>query len=893
MLGRDTCGWNQSIASCFEDQVLAHGQRLAIRTDSAELTYAELNQLANHQARALRTLNVAPQEPVALLLEQGPAFIAGMLGVLKAGGCFVPLDPANPAGRNLQMLQDSGARVLLTSTECRSLAESVSGGCCEILEVVPAGGEGADGNPAITVDPDSLACLLFTSGSTGKPKGVMHDHRTLVHNAYRHREAFSITPEDRQTLLYTCSVYGGIRDILNALLCGASLHTFPVRKRGVDGLAEWLCQSRITIYCSVATVFRQLTATLTSRETFPDLRLMKLGGEASHRSDIELFRSHFPATCRLHCGFGSTETGVARHFFIDRDTPIEGEAIPLGYPVEDMEVSLLDEQDRPVAPGEVGEMVIRSRYISRGYWNRPDLNERLFGCDPQNPQIRIYRTGDLGVLRADGCLEHRGRKDGQVKIRGNRVETAEVETALRGLPGVAHGVVAVRRDQRNDNYLVGYVVSRGERLSIRELRRALAERLPDHMIPSTLVQIDALPQTPNGKVDRQNLPPPEACRPEFEQHYVAPQNALQEHLAALWSRLLGIERVGIQDDFFELGGSSLVAVRMMAQIRAEHGRILPLSLLFEARTVAALADVIARGHQSSTWSHVVPIHPQGRRTPLFCIHPGGGNVLGYQEFIAHLHPDQPVYGVQAHGVVEGQAPETSIHQMAVRYIQAIREIQPSGPYYLGGESFGGLVAYEMACQLIQGGERVAFLFIGDAWTQTRRHGRYLLASLTFPLTLKLSDWRKIWERKVLRRRKYRAAVKRYLYADDLHRSNSLAHREAARNFAPRRYPGVLTLFRAEDRDYSARRMQHYFGGPDMGWAATASTVEVHWMPDIHREMMHGPNARGFAQKLQECIDRARALEASRNGSATDGSAQSALDGVAADQTAASRIALEA
>jgi thioesterase domain-containing protein len=257
---------------------------------------------------------------------------------------------------------------------------------------------------------------------------------------------------------------------------------------------------------------------------------------------------------------------------------------------------------------------------------------------------------------------------------------------------------------------------------------------------------------------------------------------------------------------------------------------------------------------------MVPIQPQGQRTPLFCVHPGGGNVLGYQEFIAHLDPDQPVYGIQAHGVVEGQTPHDNIHQMALLYIQEMRKVQPTGPYYLGGESFGGLVAYEMACQLAQGGERVAFLFVGDAWPKTIEPWRYFASSLTYPFTLTLTDWVAQIKRKVLRQRAASIpAVKRYVYADSLHRANSLAHRQASRDYVPRRYPGTVTLFRARAQDQHTRRIEHYFGGPEMGWTTTATAVEVHWMPDVHREMMHGANAPGFAQTLQSCLDRARAI----------------------------------
>jgi amino acid adenylation domain-containing protein len=869
----------QSIARCFEAQADAHAQRLAVCGSTAQLTYGELNVLANRQAHALLERNTTWEQPVALLLDQGTPFISALLGVLKAGGFCVPLDPSNPPARNVRMLQDAGARRLITNQRNLPLAREIIQENCELIDVDALSPQALSLNPDLPVAPTALACVLYTSGATGQPNGVMHDHRTLLHNVMRHSDGFGITSNDRQTLLYTCSAYGGLRDILNALLNGASLHTFPLKQNGVEGLAEWLCDSRITIYCSVATVFRQLVETLTGREEFPDLRFIKLGGEASHRSDVDRYRNHFPATCRLHCGLSTTETGVARQFFIDHDTSLSDGAVPLGFPVEDVEVQLLDAHSVPVARGEIGEIVIRSRYISRGYLRRPDLNATVLAADTQHPEIRIYRTGDLGVLRSDDCLEHRGRKDAQVKIRGNRIELPAIETALRRLSAVAHAAVIARRDAREETYLVAYVVARGAAPEVGALRAALAARLPDYMIPSAFVWLDHLPQTPDGKIDHQALPAPDASRPDLARVYRAPQTALESSLAALWSDLLGISRVGVEDDFFDLGGNSIIAVRLMAQIRAQHGRSLPISLLFEARTVQQLATVIARGHDQSAWSPLVPIRPSGRRAPLFCIHPGGGNVLGYQEFIGHLDADQPAYGLQAYGVVEGQEPHVSVAEMARLYVRAIREVQPHGAYYLGGESFGGLVAYEMACQLSRAGEQVAFLFLGDVWSVNVPHfrrWRYALSCLSYPMTLSWAEWRAFLARKLRKRGLATLPPKRYTYADELHRRNSLAHRRAAREYRPGRFPGRITLFRAREQNHRTRRLQHYFGGAPMCWEALVERgVDVHWMPDVHHEMMHGANARGFARVLQECLDSAR-----RNleiGSAAERSAPGKMD----------------
>ncbi len=851
----------RAIGHFFEEVVAQGPSRLAVRTHESQVTYGELNASANRMAHALLARQTGNGQPIAVLLDQGIEFIGAMLSILKSGGYLVPLDPANPVSRNGYLLQDSAAACLVTNRRNLALARDIVPPGCEILDMdaLPAGLP--DGDPRVYVAPDSLACVLYTSGSTGEPKGVMHDHRTLIHNALRHHRAFNITANDRQTLLYTTSVYGGLRDILNALLSGASLHTFSVKQRGVDGLAQWICSSRITILCSVATVFRQFAATLTGREQFGDLRLIKLGGEASHRRDVELYRKHFPDTCSLHCGLGSTETGVVRHFFVNHHTQLHADAVPLGYAIDDVEVLLLDEQGNPVPRGERGEIAVRSRYVCRGYWRRPELNAARFAADPRDPQVRTFRTGDLGLLRPDGCLEHRGRKDSLVKIRGNRVEVAEIESELRGVESVAHAAVVAQRDARDDLQLVAYLVVSGEAPTAAALRRALAKRLPEYMIPSTFVLLDALPQTPNGKVDRQALLVADASRPKVEHAYAAPQTPLEANLAAMWIELLGIEAVGVDDSFFELGGTSLSALRLMSRIRAQHGRILPLALLFEADTIRKLARIVARGHDQSTWSALVPIQPHGKRAPLFSVHPGGGNVLGYREFALHLDEDQPVYGIQAYGVVDGQQPHEDITEMAREYLRVMREVQPHGPYYLGGESFGGLVAYEMACRLSRAGERVALLFLGDVWPKAApqfRRWRYLLACIAYPLTLSWRDWRGLLARKVLRRQALHTAVKRYTYADDLHRRNSLAHRRASAGYRPGPYSGPVTLFRATDRDHLTRRLEQYFGDAKMSWTGLLTgDVSIHWMPGPHREMMHGSNAKKFARLLQRCIERAR------------------------------------
>jgi len=846
-----------SIAAVFESQVALYSNRFAIRTTTGDLNYDQLNVLANRQARALRSLAAPRDVPVALFMEQGAAFITAMLAVMKAGHFFVPLDPTIPPERNAQILGDSAARWVIADAGHLLQAESIAIKPCKAINLDAHAAELPGHNLHGSPMDSELAYLLYTSGSTGLPKAAIQDQRSAIHNMRRHVRAFDITPADRISLLYGCSVYGGLRDTFNALLNGASIHAYPVRQLGVERLARWLQDERITIYASVATVFRKFADTIQASDRFPDLRIIKLGGEATSIKDVEIFRRHFGHRCILHCGLGSTETGMVCGFPISRDTVLQGPMVPLGYPIDDLEIRLVDERGNDVRPGVVGEITIRSRYISPGYWRRPELNEKVLSLDPKDPNVRIYRSGDLAVADASGCLTHRGRKDFLVKIRGNRVETAEVEGELRRIDSVAHAIVSARHNGAGELYLAAYVVSRDADPLASTLRESLALRLPAHMIPDTFVFMKELPLTLSGKVDRQSLPDPLAQRSSVQTAFRAPRAGLEESLASLWRSFLRCERISVEDDFFDLGGNSLVAVQLISHVNAEFGQNFTLAILLRAGTIAKMAAIISGEAPSPDWSPLVPLRSAGSKPPLFAIHPGGGNVLGYKDFVAFLDPEQPVYGLQAFGVNAANEPHDDIPEMARTYLKHVRSVQAKGPYYLGGESFGALVAYEMACQLEESGERVALVFLGDAWSTNVpqfRKWRYWSSWATYALRVAPSKWPKLLLRKISRRDPP-DSVKRYVYADALHRRNSEAHRRASRRFRPRPFRGKVTLFRAGRHNHDVGRLQHYFGTPMMSWPLLAlSGVDLHWIDAEHREMMHGVTAMTFARALQTCID---------------------------------------
>ncbi len=704
----------------FEKIAARFPDRIAVTHLGKSLTYAVLDRLA-HEA-ACRIADRIPDDgkPIALCLHQGASQVIATLAVLKAGRSYLPLDPAIPEARNQQMLERSGAVWVLTNDLALKTAEQLTGSDRHMLNLDTCATSEPTKLPDREIQPADIACILYTSGSTGHPKGVMHSHRTLLHNALRHHDAFGITPDDRQTLLYTPSVYGGQRDMYNALLNGASLNIYDLKAEGIQGLADWLEASGISIYCSVATVFRQFCKTLDASRSFPHLRLVKLGGEATHRTDVDGFRKYFPVTCQMHCGFGSTETGLARNFFVSGETQFTGESVPLGYPIANMEVLLLDEDGHEVAQNQMGEIVIRSPYVALGYWREPEQTARAFANDLEDGNKRVYRTGDLGIIREDGCLVHLGRRDQQVKIKGYRIEPAEIEQALLRGGRISETVVTSCKDQLGNEELAAYVVGVHHPLLLRSLRAELASRLPGYMVPAHFIRLDALPRLPNGKVDRQALPDPGRANVSDELEYIPPTSAVELHLAAIWSEILGGDQVGRSDNFFAIGGESLNALVMLAAVERRFQVNVPVSSLMLDPTIGALARIIESTNAEQASAVVVPLRLSGSKRPLFCVHGVYGGCFFYRKLVERLNHDQPFYALQPPSLNGRRFENDSIEAVAERYILEIRAVQPRGPYRLGGFSFGGKIAFEMARQLSEGNEAVELLLIFDSHPPSHR-----------------------------------------------------------------------------------------------------------------------------------------------------------------------------
>ena len=580
---------DKSIPLRFEEQVRKYPDRLSIKTRNFALTYDELNQAANRMARAI--LTIQGEETIALLLEKDAPMVAAILGVLKAGKIYVPLDPAHPRERTEAVLEDSQAKIVVSSNRNIALASEVPWNGRQWINFDELDPTLSSENLGVPLGPDTLAYILYTSGSTGAPKGVVQNHRNILYKTMTYTNDLHFCEDDRIALLSPCTFSLSVGFIFGALLNGACLYCVDVKNESFSHLANWVIDEGITVYNSVPTVFRTFTDSLTEKQTFPKLRLIHLGGEPVTERDVELYKQHFSPECIFVHNMGSNETGTIGQYFVDHATPIVGGMVPAGYAVEGMEVMVLDDAGKHLASNQIGEIALRSRYLAVGYWRKPELTEAAFLVDPEGGEKRAFRTGDLGRMCPDGCLEYLGRNDLQIKLRGQKLIISDIERTLLSLDGVKEAVVAVREEVLGSPRLVAYFVPTGSQVpTAHTLRQALSEKLPDYMIPSAYLALDALPLTLNGKVDRNALPDPDCMRVKTNDENAAPRTAMEKLIAQVWQDVLGVDRVGVYDNFFDLGGHSLLSLKAITQIEEKTGqRIQPREIILQ--TLGQIASV--------------------------------------------------------------------------------------------------------------------------------------------------------------------------------------------------------------------------------------------------------------------------------------------------------------
>jgi len=582
-----------SLASMFEAQAVRYSDRVAVVGGDGRWTYRELNETANRIAHTVLARLGSGEASVALLFRPGSSIVAAILGVLKAGKIYVALDPSYPEARAAYVLEDCQARLLLTDSRHLPFATQLAQRGQEVVNCDDIDPSIAVSNPATSVSGTTAALLLYTSGSTGDPKGVLHNHRNVLVEVRNYTGDAGIGPDDRLTVWHSFAIANSIRNLYGALLNGAAVFPYDLPGQGLMPLAEWVRSHGITMIHTLATTFRAFIDTLPGDATFPSVRILRLGGESINGDDVRKYQRHFPPPCVLMHVMGPTETFSIRRHFIDHDWNGDEGKVPVGYPVLDKEVLLLDEKGRSVGPGETGEIVVRSKYLAVGYWRQPQLTDAAFVPDPDGGGKRRYFTGDLGVMRPDGCLMHLGRKDFQVKIRGHRIETGEIEVALARCDSVKAAVVHAQPDRDGEPRLVAYVIAApGRTASMSELRRALAQTLPDVMMPSSFVFLEDFPLLPNGKINRRGLPVPSTDRPVLPVPYAAPRNPRESTLTAIWMDVLQLQRIGIHDRFLDLGGDSLRATQILGRALKSFGVELSVGDLIRTETIAQMAELI-------------------------------------------------------------------------------------------------------------------------------------------------------------------------------------------------------------------------------------------------------------------------------------------------------------
>ena len=832
----------------FREVVAASPDRLALTSSGRSYTYAEIDRWSDRIATDIIAAGAPEEWPIAIVTSDNVSLAPAVIGVIKAGHFLLSLDATDPDERIDLILRESRATLCVVNSTDRVPA-ALSG-----HPLVAIGSLPATATPPPHRPPHPYVHVAFTSGTTGKPKAVITKQESLVEKTIRKAQRLGLGEGSRRSFTALPGFIRGASSILSAFLAGATLCSFDARGESLAALAEWIAREKITNLALTPSLFRRLVIANPPNLDFSNVTHLQMGADRITMADIEAFRKLFPRGCQLYHGYAGTELGggVLR-IVIDHDTPIPGPLVPMGRPYPDCEFRLIDEEGNEVADGEVGEIVVTSPHVADGYWNDPELTAQRFFTHPDRPGVRTFHTGDLAKRDGEGLYYFMGRKDARLKVQSRRIDPLEVEVALLATGELRDAVIVGKYDSHGELKLVAYVVMReGRPFAPRQLRAILRRHVPTWMVPARIYELDTIPITRAGKLDRTSLI--DRIDPPIVRESGA-RDDLERSLCEIWSRVLD-QAVNVDDDFFDdFGGESVVAAHLVTEIERETGRSLPLSLLIELNTVSKMAEHLRGTDETSR--HVIRIQEGSTLPPLFCVAGGGGSLIVFRELAALIDPDLPFYGVQPHSFAPGTVPKT-FSAIAACYADSIRQIQPEGPYYLAGYSMGGHLAYEIARQMTRCGDEVAFVGVIDTTAHTERAS--LWQRFLYRIEMLRIDPRRNFPRfareAVNRPRGWAGRrVRNIIKAAAPHRiyDSFLEFNDARKDFRLGPYDGTLTLFRGRD---GIRRVRVE---PDLGWAnVPLGRLDIVDVDGDHETLLAQPQVRSLADVF------ARALAAARN-----------------------------
>jgi amino acid adenylation domain-containing protein len=871
----------------FEQQVELTPDSLALISESEKVTYRQLNHKVNQLAHYLQKQGVVTKETlVALCLERTVDMVVGILAILKTGGVYIPLDPSYPVERLNFMLSDSQASVLISHQEILEKLSLFSAKtvCLDIHKDQIA--QESPENLINISSSDNLAYIIYTSGSTGTPKGVLGTHRGTVNGLHWLWKTYPFTPEEVCCQKTAISFVDSVWEIFAPLLKGIptliiSNATVLDPQLFIEALAHYKV-TRIILVPSLLHLLLDNYSHLTNK--LSQVKLWITSGEALSVKLAKNFRELVPFAKLINL-YGSSEVSANATYYDTSLLSDQANSVPIGRPIDNTQVYVLNHDLQPIPIGVIGELYIGGDGLAKGYLHRFELSQERFIDNPFITQTKLYKTGDLGRYLNNSNIEYLGRYDEQVKIRGFRVELDEIATAITQHPDVQESVVIADNDTQQNQCLIAYVITDKHNIAA-QILPYLQQKLPSYMLPSAFVVLDALPLTPNGKVDKRSLRTDDVIRANTTKSFIAPRNFAELSLVKLWENLLNANHIGVTDNFFDLGGHSFLAVRLMAQIQDKFGHNLTLSTLFENPTIEKLAPIVSQRSHKSFNSPLVVINSSGSKTPFFCMHGAGGGINNYFNLSRRLGEDYPFYGLE-HTPGEEEPEITSLEETANKYLQEIRKVQPNGPYLLGGHCYGGVLAFEMAQQLQRQGETVDLLVVIDAILSKTRiestkddDAKFLLRmaesiktdnNIDFSIPFEELRVLPLNEQLDLINKKANfifsdTEIKDFISYYKLFKSDV----QAMRNYVPLLYPQPITLFRAKEE------IIHDFDNPEwntddplLGWGKYSSqAIQVIEVSGDHFSIFVEPHIQELAKHLRNCIDHA-VCNVTNNGSKKD------------------------